>query len=166
LTQFQQEFNIENDPFLNSFIQRQKTILLSAFTQQIRNRKFNKQPGNPLASKTVQIAVDDISKTFRDFDKEDPQKDRDRLTSMLLQKQYQGYKNLDLPECHQNAIPLSVIRKQYNIYNNPIEQALAEINTDTFYFTMRSCEYCNIPGYKDKRTKLLCLQNFHFSKIT
>ena len=68
-----------------------------------------------MACSTVRTAVDDVSKTFRDFDKPDPRKDRDGLTSRLLQMQYQGYKNVDPGTKQQKALSLSVIRKLKSI---------------------------------------------------
>ena len=139
--------------------------MLSAFAEEIRQAKFSKIPRDTLACSTVRTAVDDVSKTFRDFDKPDPRKDRDGLTSRLLQMQYQGYKNVDPGTKQQKAIPLSVIRKlNTQTQTNEIEKALAELNTGAIYFCMRSCEYLRVQDAKSKRTKLLCLRNIRLFK--
>ena len=60
-TQFQQWFNLDSDPFLNKFTQCQKTIILSAFAQQIQDWKFNAKPKKTLASKTVETTMDYVT---------------------------------------------------------------------------------------------------------
>jgi hypothetical protein len=156
--------DLKSDPFIQDFPKRQQTLLLSAFAHEIRTGVHSKRNKTTLVSKTVRSAVDDISKTFRDHDKADPRKDRDGVTSRVLQQQYQSYTNKDPSEKQQKAIPLSVIRTLHKIAATPLEQAIAQLDTGAIYFAMRSCEYNKVPDQKDKRTKILCIKNFRFFK--
>ena len=108
--------------------------------------------------------MDDVSKTFRDYDHSDPRKDRDGITSRLLQQQLQGYKNEDPGEVQQKAIPFSVIRNLHTIAENELEKAMADLDTGAMYYCMRSAEYTKVPDQEEKRTKLLKCSNIRFFK--
>jgi hypothetical protein len=150
------------DPFIQDFSKRQQTILLSAFAQAVRERRFTQIPGNALVGQTVKTAVDNVSQTFRDHNKSDPRQDRDGLTSRILQQQFKGYKNEDPNPKQEKALPLSILRYLANQASTPLEEALVTLLIGAIFFCMRSCEYLKVPGAKDKKTKLLCLRNFRF----
>ena len=86
------------------------------------------------------------------------------MSSRILQKQFQGYKNEDPPEKQQRAVPLSVIRRLNDVAKTELEKAIAILDAGAIYFAMRSCEYLSVPDAKNKRTKLLCIRNFRFFK--
>ena len=85
----------------------------------------------------------------------------------MLQQVYRGYKNMDPAVKQQKAIPVSVLRKMYNIaklQNSPIPQARAELACLAFFYCMRSCEYSKTSNDESKRTKTLTLGDFRFFK--
>ena len=80
----------------------------------------------------------------------DPRKDRDVITSRILQKQYKGYKNADLKPKQQKALPISVVRNLHSKAETRLERALAHINTGAIFFAMRSCEYSKVTNQVDQ----------------
>ena len=85
----------------------------------------------------------------------------------MLQQVYRGYKNMDPAVKQQKAIPVSVLRKMYNIaklQNSPIPQARAELACLAFFYCMRSCEYSKTSNDESKHTKTLTLGDFRFFK--
>ncbi len=85
----------------------------------------------------------------------------------MLQQVYRGYKNMDPAVKQQKAIPVSVLRKMYNIaklQKSPIPLARAELSCLAFFFCMRSCEYSKTTSDESKRTKTLTLGDFRFFK--
>ena len=112
--------------------------------------------------KTVKTAMDDVSQTFREFNKSDPRHDGDGLTSRLLQQQLKGYKNEDPNPKQEKALPLNVLRSMFTNAETAFDKALANMLIGASFFCMRSCEYLKGPGAKDKKTKLLCVRNFRF----
>ena len=106
--------------------------------------------------------MDNVSKAFRDHDKPNLRKDRDGISSRLLQQQFQGYKNEDPAEQQQKALPLSVVRRLFKIVSSKKEEAMAHMMIGAIYFAMRSCEYSEVSDAKNKKTKLLCIKNFRF----
>ena len=81
-----------NNEFLDDILSEGRTHLLAAFVQDIRNRKHLPCAGCPLVAGTNCSAVDHVGLTFRDYDRPDPQLDRNNITSRLLLQQYKGYK--------------------------------------------------------------------------
>ena len=85
----------------------------------------------------------------------------------MLQQVYRGYKNIDPATKQQKALPVSVLRKMYNIaklQNSPIPLARAELACLAFFYCMRSCEYSKTSSDESKRTQTLKLRNFRFFK--
>ena len=115
-----------------------------------------------MATATVKNHVDNVSSTFREFNRADPRLDRDKQPSRILQSLYKGYKETDPPEQHQKAIPLSVIDKIHQSSKSELDRAISNLCTGAIFFCMRSCEYTKVPDQEDRKTKLLCVKNFRF----
>ena len=158
---FLENLGIGGNPFLDSWECRERTILLSAFAQAIRSREFSQSSGNPLVCQTVRSAVDCVSQAFREYDKDDPRLNRNRLPSRILQQQFKGYKNRDPKERQQKAIPMSVIRKLHES-DTEVGSALANLLTLAIFFCMRSCEYLAVSSQEERKTKILSVGNVRF----
>mmetsp|Transcript_4792 Transcript_4792/g.6205 ORF Transcript_4792/g.6205 Transcript_4792/m.6205 type:complete len:400 (+) Transcript_4792:13-1212(+) len=154
----------DTTPFLDNFSKRQRTIILSAFGQAVRDRHFTRGNGKPLASATVKTAVDNISQTFRDYDRFDPRHDHEGNLSRILQQQFKGYKEKDPKQKHQKAIPLKLLRFAHESSKTPFVQSLSMLLIGAIFFCMRSCEYLKVPAQEDRKTKLLKLKNIRFFK--
>ena len=158
---FLENIGIGGDPFLKNWEQRERTILLSAFAQAVRSREFSRSAGDPLVCQTVRSAVDCISQTFKEYDKDDPRLDRNRLPSRILQQQFKGYKARDPKEKQQKAIPMSMIRNLHSLKTN-FDIAIANLLTVAIFFCMRSCKYLIVPEQENRKTKLLTVGDFRF----
>ena len=108
-----------------------------------------------------------MAQAFRSVNRVDPTLDTDGARCFMLQQVYRGYKNLDPPTKQQKAIPVSVLRKMYNLaklIQNAPQIARAELACLAFFFCMRSCEYSKTVADESKRTKTLTIGNARFFK--
>ena len=106
-----------------------------------------------------------VSQAFRANARNDPRLDIDGKTCFLLSEQYRGYKNLDKNRKKQKAIPLSVLRKMFEVSYNSWEHAVTQLLIFALFFAMRSCEYLQTSYPEEsKRTKILRLKNISFRR--
>ena len=86
----------------------------------------------------------------------------------MLAQLYKGYTNLDPGTKQQKAIPISILRKLYELaesHNCPVAIAIAQLAIGAFFFCMRSCEYSKTCTKEEsKRTKILRIRNIRFFK--
>ncbi len=150
-----------HDPFLDDLPElHQRTKVLGAFAQAMRDAWFSRKSIKTLASSTVRSAVDNVAQTFRDNDRDDPRYDKNGKPSRLLSQQYKGYKNADPNERQQKALPASVLHETCKDRSTVRAIAVGQLAMGAYFFAMRSCEYTSVTG--SRRTKLLTLHNFRF----
>lgn len=86
-------------------------------------------------------------------------------TCFLLSEQYKFYKNLDGNGKKQKALPLSVLRKMYEVSHNKWEHSVTQLLIVSIVFAMISCEFLRTSHHEEsKRTKIICLSNIIFKK--
>ncbi len=73
-----------------------------------------------------------------------PSIDDNGLPAFILQREFRSFKNTDLEEKHQKAIPISVISKLVHRDGTDLEQAIGKLATIGIFFAMRSCEYLQV----------------------
>jgi len=165
-SRFQRYLNaigLSSDPFLDGFTQFQRTKILSAFAQALREGRFcNGSSSHTIKSESVRAALDSISQVFKLADRQDPRLDRDGKLTLFLQRQLRGYKSLDPPVKAQPALTASILRCLQQSAISSFDRSLCDLFIGAFFFAMRSCEYVQVIG--PRRTKLLCLKNISFYK--
>jgi hypothetical protein len=162
---FLQSVGIYNDFYLDQFSPPEQEQLLSAFMEAIRNNKINKYKHHrppPVKVESCASSLGNLAQAFTASDHQDPRLARDGKLTFLLRHQIKGYSNLDPSKSSQQALPVCILQYLYSTAITNIEKASAELLIDAFFFTMRSCEYCEV--YGEKKTKLLMVKNFSFYK--
>ena len=93
---FFDSLDFKYDPYLVTIPEPwQRTILLSAFAQALREASFSASAFIYLAEGTVRSTIDYVAQAFRHGQRPDPRLDGDGKLSILLSQQYRGYRNLD-----------------------------------------------------------------------
>jgi len=123
--------------------------------------RFSADRFEQLSAGMVTKAISHVSAAFRSHGRLNPTLDDDGQLSILLHRQYRGYKNLDPSEQPQKAITASILQKMCKLAGSAhINRAMSQLVIGAFFFAMCSCEYCKTQG--TCRTKLLTLRNLRF----
>ncbi len=72
--------------------------IIGAFAMALRDGRFSSAAHDTLALGTIQKTISDISAAFRETVQPNPTKDNDLQLSIILQCQFQAYKNADPKE--------------------------------------------------------------------
>jgi hypothetical protein len=156
---------IHNSLYLDGMSKFQKNIIMSAFSQAVRDATFSPRNNGLLVEGTVSATVSYVAQAFRSNNRSDPRLDNDGKTCFLLNEQSRGYRNQDGSTKKQKALPLMVLRKMINIASTPLDKAISHLLIGALFFAMRSCKYLNTNTNEEKkRTKLLRLHNIKFKK--
>ena len=132
----------KDDPYLVTIPEPwQHTILISAFTQALREANFSASAFTSLAEGTVQATVDYMAQAFRHGQRPYPRLDDDGKLLILLMQKYRGYHNLNKNVKQQKALLLIVLHQLIKTPSSIENTAIAQLCTGAFFFTMRSCEY-------------------------
>ena len=113
---------------------------------------------------TVCATLSYVAQTFRADNRPDPQLDVDGKTCFLLNEQLRGYRNQDGTKMKQKALPMSVLRKFFEIANSKKDIALVQLMIGAIFFAMRSCEYLKTGKEEGKRTKIIRKGKILFKK--
>jgi hypothetical protein len=153
----------QQDPFLDNFSPPQRTRIISAFAQAIREGRFTDgRARKTVKSESVRSALDGISQVFKLVDRPDPRLDRDGQFALLLQKQLRGYRTSDPPPKPQPALTASILCQFYHMAVSDFDKVLCGLFIGAFFFAMRSCDYIQV--YGPRRTKLLSVKSVKFYK--
>ena len=138
------------DPYLENFSAINRTRILCAFMDEVRNGKFAKQPS--VKGTTAKQAADNVATTILSSGRKDPRLDQRGETHMMFKRQNKAYKKEDKPTKHQKAIPPEVYRQLLQLAAHPRAMARAELLAAALWFCMRSCEYSKT-SRKEQKTK-------------
>ena len=104
----------------------------------LREGRFLSAAHDKLASGTIRNSISDISATFRENGQPNPTKDGDLQLSFILHRRFRAYKNEDPKEKQQKAIPACVIAEVAKKNLTPLQRAISQLTTLTFFFAMHS----------------------------
>jgi hypothetical protein len=150
-------FFFQSDDYLDNFSKIQRIKILGAFAQAIREGRFNFRKSTKFKSDSCRTSVNCVAQAFRLANRPDPRLDEDGKPSLILQRQYRGYKKLDPPAKQQVALTGSIIKELNKMAFTPLDRAMCQLFTGAFFFAMHSCEYLKVSG--KCRTKLMTLKN-------
>jgi hypothetical protein len=154
---------LQQDPFLDNISPPQRTRIISAFAQAIREGRFaDGRAHKTIKSESVRSTLDGISQVFKLVERPNPRLDRDGQFTLLLQNQLRGYSTSDPPPKPQPALTASILRQLYHMAVSDFDKALCNLFIGAFFFAMRSCEYVQV--YGPRRTKLLSIKSIKFYK--
>ncbi len=88
--------------------------------------------------------------------------DDDGQPAFILQREFRSFKNTDLEEKHQKAIPMSVISELIRQDSTELEQANGKLATVGIFFAMCSSKYLKVAKPNQQRTKILKMKNVRF----
>ena len=110
--QFLNSLEFKDDPYLVIISEPwQRTILLSAFAQALREASLSESAFTSLAEGTVRATVDYLAQAFRHGQWPDPRLNDNGKLSIRLLQQYRGYLNLGKKVKQQKALSLIVLRQ-------------------------------------------------------
>ena len=158
---FIKSIDLQDDPFLRKFNRQHRILLMSAFAHSVRTAEYSKRRISQVAEGTVRSTVDHVSQTYRNHQFEDPRLDANNKPSLLLQRQYAGYKSQDPPPQHQKALPALILIQLLKNRTTERSIAIAQLCIGAFFFAMRSCEYLSVSG-PARKTKRLRIRNLRF----
>ena len=143
----------------------QKNIIISAFSQAVREAAFSPRHNSNLVEGTVATTISYVAQAFWSNNRKDPRLDEDGKVCFLLQEQFRGYRNQDGKKQKQKALPLSVLRKLHDLAISDLEKAIAWLLIGAIFFAMRSCEYLKTSEQESsKRTKVITIGDIIFKK--
>ena len=138
---------------------------MSAFSQAVREATFSSGHNDKLVEGSVASTLSYVSQAFRSVNRPNPRLDEDNKMCFLIQEQLRGYKNEDGNKKKQKALPLSVLRKMFDLSSSDLEKAMCWLLIGALFFAMRSCEYLKTSASESsKRTKIIRLKNIVFKK--
>ena len=150
------------DQFLESFTEKTKIAIVSAFLASIRRNENGSTGKDKLTGGTISSILNNVCATFRSNLWRDPSLDQSGNRALTIQRQTKGYKKEDGAVNHQKCLPLQVFKSIYNNRFSPEDEAMGQLITGALFFGMRSCEYSLVKG--ERKTKLLLIRNIQFFK--
>jgi hypothetical protein len=106
-----------------------------------------------LVAGTCRTAINAVRQAFVAAGWDDSRTETNGELAFILQCQLKGYKNNDLAEQPQKAIPFSLLMKLITKpTKDPLQRRFQQLTHMAFFFAMRSCEYLKVSG-NERRTK-------------
>jgi len=141
----------QGDPYLGALDQSETHRTLGAFfAHSVRMRHYSKSTKGhaELVASTCRTAVDGVATAFIAADKPDPRLDSDGKTSLLLLRQFKGYKNNNPGKQSQQCLPFSLLKKMLErpIAHLAILIVFHQLMLLGFFFAIRSCENFKVSG--------------------
>ena len=128
---------------------------MSSFAASVQRNQSVTTKKQIILQGTVKSAILDVSASFRTHLWSDPTLDSSGQTSLILQRQLRGYKNLYPTTKHQKSIPENLALHIYRQTNTDPNTAIGQLIAGTFFFGVRSCKYSTTPKGEYKRTRIL-----------
>ena len=153
---------IKNDDFLDNFSREQRHSLIRAFALAVREARFLRSTHDPLVASTVSGTIQYLCSTFRENGYPNPTLDEDGQFAFILQRELRLFKNLDPPDKHQAAVPMSVISAINKQNSSELERVTAQLTTLGIFFAMQSCKYLKVHQSEQRRTDIIRLRNIRF----
>mmetsp|Transcript_29999 Transcript_29999/g.36561 ORF Transcript_29999/g.36561 Transcript_29999/m.36561 type:complete len:318 (-) Transcript_29999:295-1248(-) len=150
------------DPLLNSTFQQGRVSLIAAFASSIGRNLFGTTTQKKLLHGTVHTTVGAVCSFFREHSLTDPSKDQSGNRAITITCILKGYKDKDLENSHQKALPLLAFEQIAEDTLSPKRSLVSRLIVDAFFFTMRSCEYTKTT--RQSKTKRLRARKFRFYK--
>ena len=100
---------IKSNDFLENFSREQRHSLIRAFALAVREARFLISAHDPLVASTVSGTIQCLCMTVKENGYPNLTLDKDGQFAFILQRELRSFKNLDLPDKHQAAVPMSVI---------------------------------------------------------
>jgi hypothetical protein len=160
--EYLESIGIKSNDFLENFSREQRHSLIGAFALAVREARFSRSAHDPLVASTVSGTIQCLCSTFRENGYPNPTLDEDGQFAFILQRELRSFKNLDPPEKHQAAVPMSVISAINKRNSSELEQATAQLVTLGIFFAMRSCEYLKVHQAEQHRTDIVRLRDIRF----
>ncbi len=118
---------------------------------------FLRSTHDPLVASTVSSTIQYLCSTFRENGYPNPTLNEDGQFAFILQRELRPFKNLNPPDKHQAAVPMSVISAINKRNSSELKRATAQLTTLGIFFAMRSCEYLKVHQSEQRRTGIIRL---------
>ena len=128
---------------------------MSSFAASVQRNQSGKTGKHVILHGTVNIAISDVSPSFRTHLLSDLTLESSGKKYLIIQQQLRGYKTLDPPTKHQKPILEKLVLHIYKRTDTHLNTAIGQLIAGEFFFGMRSCEYSTTPKGEDKRTRIL-----------
>jgi hypothetical protein len=161
--EFMHNCELADDIFLTQFTHHKKHLLLGAFSQRVRDNEWSRSSKgyDHLVAGTCRTAIEAVCQAFCTAGYDNPGQDAHGQFAFILQRQMKGYKNNDLAEQPQKAIPFRLLQKLITLpMKCPLRRRFQKLTHMAFFFAMRSCEYLKVSG--GRRTQPICMCDIVF----
>ena len=142
-----------NDPHLDSFMPRERNIIICVFMDTVHNGEFAPRGFDSVKGETARQAADHVAATIIASGGADPRIDSSGNKCIQFRRQINAYKTIDGPVKHQKALVPEVYRWLLCHAAHPRELARAHLLAGALFFAMRSCEYSKTQNSKHQKTK-------------
>ena len=129
------------DKLLDGIQYRAKTTLVSSLASLVWRKQFGTTNKSKLLYIAFNTAILDVSASFGIDLWSDLNLDAAGQENLILRRQLRGYKQLDSPTKHYNAILVNILLHIYNKQNFHFCTSIGKLISRAFFFGMRSCEY-------------------------
>ena len=115
---------------------------------------------------TVAATLSYVAQAFRSNNRSDPRLDEDNKMCFLIKEQIRGHRNEDGNKKKQKALPMSVVRKIFELASSDLEQAVSWLLIGALFFAMHASILKTSSSESNKRMKIIRLKNIIFKKDT